>query len=247
MSNVKISALPSGTLVAGSEFPVNNTGTTQKITLATQLSAIATNTTNIATNTSNITTLQSQVIYPTRTAFVSGDFGAWSGGSITETVTGTITNYRLATETLTIRTKTKAIGSLTYTVQFLFGELWEANFNEIGLCFRESGTGKVWALCRQLSGTANAIGLRKGTQPTTFTSIDPTPRLGVLPSQWFFQIQYNGTDVIARYSSDGVTFPLFVTEQKTSFFTTAPDEVGLYMANSSGFSTNMSILSWKQA
>jgi len=252
----KISALPSGTLSATEEFAVNDSGTTKKVTLATPLSNIATNTTNIATNTTNIatnttniTTLQNQVvgILPPRTPFVPGDFAAWSSGSPTETVTGTVVNYALASNaTLTHRIKVKNINAQqTYTAMFQVGQFWDGDFDGMGICFFEAGTNKVAAVDVERA-TSTSYTVRKGTLPTTFTSRQAMGTPSTRPNILFFRLIINTSGNLLTYAFgfDGYKYNNIATESLTTFFTTAPDKVGLYMFNSCGFEVDFNILSW---
>lgn len=180
------------------------------------------------------------------TPFVSGDFGAWSGGTVVESIGGGIARYSLASETLSIRTKTKAIGSLTYTAAILIGHAADVDFNDLGICFRESATSKVVSIAWSRATTV-AIAIRKGTQPTTHTSRTAAVLSTVRPSLIFLQTQYDGATTSYRYSYDGVNFVTLLSEPQATHFTAAPDEVGLCMENSSGVLVYMSVLGWNEA
>lgn len=180
-------------------------------------------------------------------AYVPGNFTWVNQGTIVETSSGDVTQYNHPGEaTLTGRMKTKTIGTLTYTVPIIYGVYRDAVEGLLGIGFRESGTGKqvIFGLARV---TSPIIRMHRLTNPTSFGGAVDTGALVVVPQILFLRIQYDGTNVKFSYSFDGVVYVLHQSETKTTGFTTAPDQVGVAMYNSSGATDNMSLIGWAEA
>ena len=236
MSNVKISALPSGTLVAGSEFPVNNTGTTQKVTLATQLTAIATNTSNIASNTSAIATLQTQATgNPVLTPM---DQSAWSwdnqgGASVTQGngIVWLQCPAGSAAENLRIRYTTAPSTPYKFASKVVPNSIFQVDFHLMGICLRENATGKVCVMLVQSGSGASVFSVRKNTDSTHNSSATVSANLPpTIGGPYYFRVGNNGTNVTYEYSMDGFNYTTLLSETKGTFFTTAPDQVGIAAA-----------------
>lgn len=112
---------------------------------------------------------------------------------------------------------------------------------KVGLCFRESATGKI---------VANAW---RGNRNMTVSSFDsPTAiNTNINYASWrvngpvWFQLEYDGADLYYRRSIDGINFIQQYTHAKDAFFTTAPDQVGMFVNDAHNHAdTQAQYLSW---
>jgi hypothetical protein len=112
-----------------------------------------------------------------------------------------------------------------------------------GIGFRESATGKLVGISlRTAAGDVRPlISARKQTNPTTFSAQDESGQV-FYPGPTFFQITDNGTNIILATSWDGRNFTTRLSEARGTFFTTGPDEYGLWLENFSGADIGMSVL-----
>lgn len=236
------------TSVAGSVTTLSGTVTTLSGTVSTMQ-------TDISNLRSTVTDINSRLngLTVSRTPFVPTDFGSWTNNasnSIVETITGDVVNYFMPSSTPnTAHSKTKALSTSTrtYTAQ-LRGNIWDSDFCGCGITFFESSSNK-FATVSIDRATTTKIAVRKGTEPTTFTSVQATNPIGTRPNIFYFQVNVNTTGNLLsfRYSWNGVVFSTMFTESLNTFFTTKPDKVGLHMFNGSGGDIDMDLISWTES
>ena len=142
----------------------------------------------------------------------------------------------------------KAAPSTPYTITVWFlMHLHNVDYNLAGLCFRKSSDGKLATFDFSNSGTSNSSRLEtvKFNSPTSINAVYAS--VNVRPGSLVcLQISDNGTNRIARWSTDGQNFHTLHTVERTDFLTA--DEVGFY-ANSvnATYPAAMTLLSWKES
>src|SRR5262249_48606364 len=141
------------------------------------------------------------------------------------------------------RARVKTAPSTPYTITALvLIDVGYTNFAAAGLCWRESGTGKMI----YLDYIANAFILEQGreTNETTFNASTATRQF----AQWqpiFLRLNDTGSNIVTAYSLDGVNFITLNTEGRTAFMAGGPNQVGLHtMSDGTGVAPRMSVLSW---
>jgi hypothetical protein len=108
-----------------------------------------------------------------------------------------------------------------------------ANYRGLGLALRESGTNKQ--LCFGLGTDSGAIRaqVRRMTDYTTWTS--NYGGTGVSDYNGYLEIIRDGTTLFFLTSEDESNWTELVRVAQTADFTTAPNQVGLWVASQSGF------------
>lgn len=95
-----------------------------------------------------------------------------------------------------------------------------------GLGMRESGTSKVMTLSWGGSNTnRQRYNLSKWTNSTTLSTHVIDSVAAITARLLWFKVEYDGTNVKFYGSPDGFNWSLLLSETKTTFFTTAPNEV----------------------
>jgi hypothetical protein len=158
---------------------------------------------------------------------------ALNAGSLTVTdLTGT---WKAVKTTATAQTSCyyQAGAGSTFKVTAAFSDLTSmagvGTYTGQGVMMRESGTGKLvtWELQHQLSTGLVTMIRKRWTNATTFVSaIDNTTPI----NEWkpiFLRIEYDGTNILYRYSKDLTNWRTVTSEAKTTPFTTAPDQCGV--------------------
>lgn len=99
-----------------------------------------------------------------------------------------------------------------------------------GIGFRDSGTTELEVILIAGNG---GIYIRDYNSPTSLNATQVTR----VPACWGFpvwlQIEDNNTDVIFRYSTDGVNFTLLFSQPRTTFLT--PDQICIFASNEGVF------------
>ena len=118
----------------------------------------------------------------------------------------------------------------TWTVKMDVGGEF-LDFNQVGVGFRETSSGKLIVVTRNHPGAGGpSTEILKMTDFDTYSS---SPFLDVDVGNdtgpMYFQLEDDGTDIFFRIGS-GVTWMELFKEARGTFFTTAPDEVGLMVA-----------------
>jgi hypothetical protein len=101
-----------------------------------------------------------------------------------------------------------------------------------GLFLRESATGKILTF-GLLQNSGLTLRADRFTNATTFSSNPLALALPIL--QAYLEVELTSTDVILRFSPTGHTYAQTYTESKTTSFTTAPDQMGVF---ASSFNSN---------
>jgi hypothetical protein len=111
----------------------------------------------------------------------------------------------------------------------------------IGVCFRESATGKIIGLFWRGDAIVqvNSYSATSTFQANLFTSSAFAWR----PRPLFFRLQNDATNVIFEYSGDGAEWVVAVSQLLTAHFTTAPNQYGYFSdSTASGEQSVLSIL-----
>lgn len=113
-----------------------------------------------------------------------------------------------------------------------------SNFVAGGLVMRESGTGKL--IC--ISMSAGGLELAKRTNLTTFSADYNIVAAETARSDMFFKVVYDGTNYTWYHSPDGVVYAKITAKAKADFFTTAADQIGLFVnLNGNAASTHVTL------
>lgn len=112
---------------------------------------------------------------------------------------------------------------------------------KVGLCFRESSTGKIVA--KAWRGNRNMT-VSSFDSPTATNSNINYASWRVNGPVWF-QLEYDGSNLYFRRSIDGVNFMQQYTQADDAFFTTAPDQAGLFVNDAHNHAdTQAQFMSW---
>lgn len=188
---------------------------------------------------------------PVLTPPVNGDF-AWinQGGATVTAQKGGIYLSAPSSSLNNLRIRKKSAPSAPYTITAHFLPLiWPTDFNECGLCWRQSSDGKIIAmgLLNEIASSGPAmLYLRKYTDASTFSATYTNIKLGNLfgPGLWF-RLQDDNTNRKVLISADGLNWMEVHSVGRTDFMTA--DEVGFYCnANSTAGPVSMLLTSWKQ-
>ena len=142
-----------------------------------------------------------------------------------------------------VRMLTQALPAAPYTATAcLVPSILSQNYHAVGVCLRESGTGKILAAVTAFN-TNHALRAYKWTTPTTFS----TQVITVAPyvSPIWLQMARSGSTLTLSWSVDGYDWRPFHSESVTTFFTAGPDQVGV-LANcgNATYTLGLSLLSW---
>lgn len=144
-----------------------------------------------------------------------------------------------------IRKQTAPSTPYTVTIAF-FPFLLGLNFQNVGLVFRESSTGRLHSCQYSMNTTQLAphLGSIKWTSPTAFSADYVTSRGIALNGIAWLRIADNGTNRICSYSSDGHNWITFHTVGRTDFLTA--NEIGFFVnTETTTFDVAMTLLSWE--
>lgn len=162
--------------------------------------------------------------------------------------TGGIFMYAPVAASINVRALVMSQPSTPYTITsaVLFGVGADA-YNSItggdsmGLCFRESATGKISTVGYR--GNDNVVS-QAFTTPTTFGANNALLSWQVNGPLWL-QLENNGTNLNYKVSIDGINWYQVHTELLGAWFTTAPDQVGVFIHNGNNHSQSQGCwLSW---
>jgi hypothetical protein len=191
----------------------------------------------------------------------SASFTATNQGSSTLTDVGTpLTAMKLTPPAGTgsnLRVYSKSAPSTPYTIYTcLSTQIFPPNgvtiITHCGMCFRESGTAKVKVFglaAGSISSTDYGAILALGnyTNPTTFSTWNRQVAWGFNPRQVWCALEDDGTNIKFHMSNNGLAFQEVWSETRGTFFTTAPDEVGLYYnTNTTGSNEFMYCTHWSE-
>lgn len=106
-----------------------------------------------------------------------------------------------------------------------------ANFR-LGAQLAEVGTNKIISISLVEGPAVHVI---KHNSATSFSSAPFQKTVGALGGPAFFRVGADGTNVTFEYSFDGLNWQTALSEAKATFFTTAPDRVGIIIMSTSSF------------
>ena len=118
------------------------------------------------------------------------------------------------------------------------------SFTRFGLCFFESGTGKISSI-NPAAGTSLAIDY--WTNATTYSSTPLSINGHGLFNPTFWRLAHDGTNLTYSWSIDGNYFVPVYTHTKTTHFTAGPDKIGWFVNSNSNQPVAATLLSWTTA
>ena len=271
MSNVKVSALPSGgTLLDTDAIPVVRAGVTDQVNTGTLVADVSTAKTDITSLKSSRTTDEADITSlkasrttdeaaitalqnaagPTRTPLDQSTWGWINQGSAAVNQGGNVVQLVLGTEgSENVRGRFTAAPATPYTITALIypGPMNTSGTCGVGPAFRETGSGKIVyiAYVGNASGAGPKWHVHRNSSPTVNSSVVSENVFSIPSSPQWVRISDNGTLTVYSYSFDGVNFFTLVSETRGSFFTTAPDQVGIIIQNfGAGITVAGSVISW---
>lgn len=173
------------------------------------------------------------------------------GSSTVDTTNGGILLSSPSAAGMAIRKKSAPSTPYTITGAITGCSAGNSGYPFWGLCFRESGTGKIVGLqvnCNMGTPGALAYQVQYWSSPTTFSS---TPWNGGLnniahcPVLWL-RIKADGTNLIYYISVDGQHWNQVYTHAKNAIFTTSPDEVGFFAGSNGAGQVDTLLHSWQE-
>jgi len=178
---------------------------------------------------------------------------AWvnQGGASVDTSRGSLILTAPAASGLNQRIYKRSAPSTPYTLTVGFMLTWGiiSGDPQAGLCFRESGSGKLHTWHIQNDGTVDYAISQKQNSPTSwsanYSTLTGFQRCGAGrgPIIWL-KIQDNGTNRICSYSADGVNWIDFHSVGRTDFITA--DEIGIFAGSAqTTYPTIMNVVSMK--
>lgn len=178
------------------------------------------------------------------TAPVDGDFSWVNQGIATVSTTkGGIYLHSALEAGVNMHLRVKAhTAPRKYTVGFYPGTIF-ADFSTCGLAWRQSSDGKLVAY--KIMNSALYITHASGptVEVANFSQISLPSGLG---GMFWLQIEDDNTNLIFRYSVDGVNFHAD-NQNSRSAYLTAPDQVGFFVTSrGSNRPASMWVLSWKE-
>ena len=109
-----------------------------------------------------------------------------------------------------------------------------------GICFRESGTGKIIAF---FINVAKTLQINKYSATDTFSSSPITSgAFAFFPMPITLRL-LNGATLSFQYSVDGAEYTTLFSEAKATFFTVGPNQVGFF-SDSGASNANLTVESW---
>lgn len=180
---------------------------------------------------------------------IDGDFG-WvnQGGATVDATKGGVYLLGPANGSIGWRARVKAAPATPYviTAALLLDGL-SADFHQVGLCFRESSTGRLHVFTIQTNPAADLPQLSsiKYTNETTFSATYLQARYQPMRPLWL-RIADNGVNRICSYSPDGQNWQVFHSVSRTDFLTA--NQVGFAVnPENATFGVGLSLLSWRQS
>ncbi len=165
---------------------------------------------------------------------VPADF-TWvnQGDASLSTASGGLTVSGPGNASTNLRIQKKTAPTAPWTATTLIAAFTGAADNHrAGILMRENATGKLLSISTGGGATSNAgIAVDRWNSATSFNA---QPKATNIPVQNFqsglwLRAVYDSTNVKFFFSPDGFIWSEYYSESKTSFFTTAPDEVGLFI------------------
>lgn len=179
---------------------------------------------------------------------------SWSwvnqGGASVVTALGTIFVNGPANASTGLRLRVKTAPATPYhVIACLIGYGNNAGQSQFGLAFRESGSGKLLTCGAARTSGVSQFAAYYFSSPTTFnTSLLTDSNNGMAPQHpiWI-RIGDNGTNLTLDLSPDGYNWIQQASVARTNNFTSAPDQVGIFVnPENSSDSTALTLLSWQE-
>lgn len=180
------------------------------------------------------------------TPFTGSGFTWTNQGSATVTALGpySVLNVPQVAGT-NLRVYKKSAGGTPYTITAaLVPTCLNDSANGLGLCFRESGSGKLETFGLHTDGSASYLAVFDWTDATTFSA---SVILSLVPTRqvMYLRMTDDGTNRVYSYSMDGQTYNLFTTVPRTTFLTA--DEFGIMCRTLPTVDAYMTVLSWVES
>ena len=107
--------------------------------------------------------------------------------------------------------------------------------NQLGICIRESGTGKIYSIAmNRQNGATMRFAIDKWTSATNYSS---TPFLNNNPIFFsdilWVKVVDNNTNIVISVSNDGVEWVQILSESRTTFMAGGPNQIGITINNGS--------------
>jgi hypothetical protein len=250
MSNVKISALPAGTVGRTDAFPIVQGGVTKAATFGhTHPESDVTNlTTDLSTITTNISNLQASGV-----TYTPLDQSTWvwvnQGGSTVAQSNGAVSLYKPVSDAGTnVRGRVQPVPASTpWTFLMIYNPIMSGGAVSTGFMLYD-GT-KCYLLGMMSATNLPLIQANKYTGVGTYNS---TPYSAAL-SSWFpgpviMKLTDDGTNNIWSVSlNQGKTFLTLLTEARTAFMTVTHVGIGMDGAGTASLGIGMEVLSWVQS
>lgn len=118
------------------------------------------------------------------------------------------------------------------------------NYTRFGLCFFESGTGKISSI-NPTSGATLAVDFWNSA--TTFASTPLSVNGYGYDNPHFWRLTHDGTNLKYSMSIDGNYFWEVYTHAKTTHFTAGPDKIGFFVNSNSNYPVAATLMSWVTA
>lgn len=124
-----------------------------------------------------------------------------------------------------------------------------SQFSYFGLGFRQSTTGHISLLCLAMGSGAQHLAVYHLTNPNTNTSDLVSRFLVTFGTPKWFKVTDDGTNLTYYVSHNGIDWLQIGQEARGTFFTTAPDQVGVGFDQcyNSTYAGAVSLLSWSGA
>jgi hypothetical protein len=129
--------------------------------------------------------------------------------------------------------------------------LHDSSYQWAGICFRESGTGRLVTIGSVFEGigggAAGFVNWSKWTNATTQFGSAQDRKTQCHSGPIWFEIEADGTNIKLRWGMDGENWMDEYSEAKNTFFTTAPDEIGLFVVAEAGtLDAAMTVVSYEK-
>ena len=175
---------------------------------------------------------------------ISGDFAWLNQGTATYTDSGgSIYLYVPAVASSNMRALIKAAPAAPYTITAAINaQQYIQNYNNVGIVWRESGTGKLVSFTL---GNPGYLLINKWNSATSFNATYTSSGIMFSYPIIFLRIADDNTNRICSWSIDGQNFLVFHSVGRTDFITA--DEVGFYgeSANET-YPVAIHLASWKE-
>ena len=142
-------------------------------------------------------------------------------------------------------------GGTTYNVTTCFTpNIMQLQYNQVGVCLRESGTGKIAGVMIGYSAGGYQVWWAKFNSPTSYNTSTGVNNLlaSAFAAPTWFRISRSGSTLTLAWSPDGLQFRDVYSEALTAGFTTAPDRAGVFASSNHASSlAAITLVSWAVA